>query len=171
MTPEKQQKMYGVLMFFSVVLLLAAQFVLQHTLRGASEQLISLQSSLAQDQKQLGAQRSLSERYAVFERLATGQGGTERQFPLNGRELFTALAAVLTNYQIEFTNTSPNREVQPGGNFVLTIRFKGPYYNVIKALAAIRESHYIMRMSELRLNAVGGGVVEGNMSIVSTAQS
>jgi len=169
MTPEKQHKMYGVLMFFSVVLLLAAQFVLQYTLKEASEQFVSVRSSLAEDQKKLTSQRSLSERYKSFELLASAQSGTERQFPLDGRELYTALDSVMNSYSIEFTNNTPNSQAK--GTFTLQVSFTGPYYNVMKALAAIRESQYIMRISDLTLNAQSNGVVKGSMNIISTAKS
>ncbi|MDR1965765.1 MAG: hypothetical protein LBQ36_03570 [Synergistaceae bacterium] len=171
MTPEKQQKMYGVLTFFVIVLMLAAQFVLQYTLKEASEQLVSVSSSLATDKKNRDTQRGLNERLKAFELSAAGQNGGDRQFPLTASDLFVALDRVLRDYAIEFTNSSPNSQVQPGGNFVLTISFSGPYYNVMKALAAIRESEYIMRISDLRLNAEGNGTVRGTMNIVSTARS
>ena len=171
MTAEKQGKAYGVLMFFVVVLLLAAQGGLQYIFRQSSEELVSLSTSLASDKRNLTSQRSLSDRYKSFQALAQGYTGTDRQFPINRRELFTALSDVLRDYSIEFTNSSPNAGVQPGAAFTLTIAFSGEYYKVMKALAAIRESGYIMRISEIRLKAVGSGNVSGTMSIVSTAQA
>jgi hypothetical protein len=171
MTAEKQHKLYGVLMFFVIILFLGAQYLLQYTLKDASERLVSVRTSLASEKKTLDSQKSLNERYKSFELLASGQGGTERQFPENASELFIALDRVLKEYQVEFTNSSPNSNIQPGGSFVLSISFTGPYYNVIKALAAIRESEYIMRITELKLNAQGSGVVKGTMNITSTARS
>ncbi|MDR3280835.1 MAG: hypothetical protein LBT23_10010 [Synergistaceae bacterium] len=169
MTPEKQHKMYGVLMFFVVVLLLAAQVMLQYTLKGASEQLVSIRTSLAEDQKKFSSQRTLNERYQPFKSLATGHNGTERQFPVNGRELYAALDAVMKHYSIEFTNNDTNN--QGSGNFTLSVSFTGSYYNVIKALAAIRESQYIMRISDIRISAAEGTTVRGSMNIFSTAKS
>ncbi|MDR3077026.1 MAG: hypothetical protein LBU26_06960, partial [Synergistaceae bacterium] len=86
-------------------------------------------------------------------------------------ELFTALSKVLTDYQIVHQNLTSTAGVQPGANFTLQITFNGEYYKVMKALAAIRESGYIMRISELRLNAEGNGNVYGTMNIVSTSQA
>jgi hypothetical protein len=169
--PEKQHRAYGILMFFAVVLLLGAQYVLQYTLRQASDELVSAKTTLSSDERTLNAQRSLNERYKTFQQIVAGQAGTDRKFPVNGRELFTALSNVLQVYNIEFTNSSPNAEVQPGAGFTLQITLSGQYYNVIKALAAIRESSYIMRISQLNLRADGNGVVRGTMSIVSTAQA
>jgi hypothetical protein len=169
-TAEKQQKMYGILMIAVVILLLAAQYILQYTLRQASEQLVSIRTSLSSEHSMVNSQRSLSERLKSFEVLASGQGGSERLFPENPRELFTAVGNVLQDYSVEFTQSSSNLAVKPGENFTLSISFNGQYYNVMKALAAIRENNYIMRINELRLNADGGGLVKGSMSIVSTAQ-
>jgi hypothetical protein len=169
--PEKQHKAYGILIFFVVVLLLGAQYILQYTLRQASDELISVKTTLSSDERTLNAQRSLNERYKTFQQIVSGQAGSDRKFPVNGRELFTALANVLTDYNIEFTSNSTTAGVQPGGSFTLQIAFNGQYYNVIKALAAIRESSYIMRISQLNLAAEGNGVVKGTMNIVSTAQA
>jgi hypothetical protein len=158
-------------MFFVVVLLLAAQFVLQYTLRQASDELVSVKTSLSSDERTLNSQRSLNERYKTFQQIVAGQAGTDRKFPVNGRELHEAVSSVLSDYSIEFDSNTSNVGVQPGAAFTLQITFSGQYYNVIKALAAIRESSYIMRMSELNLTAEGGGAVRGTMSIVSTAQA
>jgi hypothetical protein len=171
MAPEKQQRAYGILMFFAVVLLLGAQYVLQYTLRQASDELVNVKTELASDDSTLNAQRSLNERYKTFQQIVSGHAGTDRKFPVNGRELFTALSNVLQVYDIEFTSNSTTAGVQPGGSFTLQIAFNGQYYNVIKALAAIRESSYIMRISQLNLGAEGSGIVRGTMSIVSTAQA
>jgi hypothetical protein len=170
-TAEKQHKMYGVLMVAVVILLLAAQYILQRTLQQASEELISIKTSLSSEQSMLSSQRSLSERLKSFEVLASGYGGSERLFPENPRELFAAVGGVLQDYSVEFTQSSSNLTVKPGENFTLAISFNGQYYNVMKALAAIRENNYIMRINELRLNAESSGAVRGSMNIVSTARS
>jgi hypothetical protein len=170
-TVEKQHKMYGVLMIVVVVLLLAAQYLLQFTLRQASEQLVSIQTSLSSEKTMLDSQRSLSERFKSFEILASRHGGSERLFPVSPIELYTAVSDVLDDYTIDFTSSSSNLTVRPGENFTLSISFNGHYYNIMKALAALRESNYIMRINELRLTAEGGGNVRGSMNIVSTAQS
>jgi|GEM_PF-3093084 len=169
MTAEKQSRAYGVLIFFVVVLLLGAQFGLQYMFKQSSEELVSIQSSLSNDKRQLSSQRSLSSRYDVFQELAQGTAGTERQFPVNGALLFQALNSVMKDYNIDFVNAGSTVGVNPGANFTLQIRFSGQYYNLIKALAAIRESGYIMRISELNVNAEGNGLVNGTMSIISTA--
>ena len=172
MTPEKQHRAYGLLMFFVVVLLLGAQFVLQYTLRQASDELISVKTSLASEERTLNAQRSLNDRYKTFQQIVLGQAGTDRKFPVSGHELYTALSNVLVVYDIDFTNSTSTAGVLPGAGFTLQISFSGQYYNVIKALAAIRESNFIMRISELNLNAEGAsGMVNGRMNIVSTAQA
>jgi hypothetical protein len=171
-TAEKQHKTYGTLMCVAVILLLAAQGGLQYIFQQTSEELVSVSTSLAADNRTLKSQQSLNEKYSAFETLLTGsQSGADRKFPINGRELFTALAGVLKNYSVEFTSSSDNAGVQPGADFTLYISLSGQYYNVVKALAAIRESNYIMKISELALNAEGDGNVRGTMSIMSTSQA
>jgi hypothetical protein len=170
-TAEKQHKMYGILMCVVVVLLLAAQYILQTTLKQASEQLVSIKTSLSSENGMVISQRSLSERLKSFEILASGQGGSDRLFPANPRELFAAVGSVLQGYSVDFTNSSSNLTVKPGENFTLSITFNGQYYNIMKALAAIRENNYIMRINELKLNAEGNGLTKGTMNIISTAQS
>jgi hypothetical protein len=76
----------------------------------------------------------------------------------------------MKDYSIDFVNAGSTVGVKPGANFTLQIKFSGQYYNLVKALAAIRESGFIMRISELNLNAEGHGTVNGTMSIISTAQ-
>ena len=71
MTPEKQQRAYGLLMFFVVMLLLGAQFVLHYTLRQSSDELISVKTSLSSDERTLNAQRSLNERYKTFQQIVS----------------------------------------------------------------------------------------------------
>jgi hypothetical protein len=170
-TAEKQHKMYGILMFVVVVLLLAAQYLLQHTLRQASEQLVSIQTSLSSERGKVNSQRSLSERLKSFEVLASGHGVSERLFPENPREFYDAVISVLDDYSVEQVQRSSSLTVQPGENFTLSIDFNGQYYNVMKALAALRENKYVMRINELKISADGGGLVKGTMSIISTARS
>lgn len=171
MTLEKQHRAYGLLMFFAVALLLGAQFVLQYTLRQASDELISIKTSLFSDERTLNAQKSLNERYKTFQQIVSEHAGTDRKFPVNGFELYTAISNVLTLYDVEFTQGSSTAGVQPGASFTLQIDFSGRYYNVIKALAAVRESSYIMRISQLNIKAGGSGMLSGRMNIVSTAQA
>ena len=169
MTADKQGKAYGVLIFFVVVLLLGAQFGLQYMFKQSSEELVSLQYTLSNEKNQLNSQTSLSARYDIFQELAEGHAGTERQFPVNGALLFQALNDVMSDYNIDFVNAGTTVGVLPGATFTLQIRFSGQYYNLIKALAAIRESGFIMRISELNVSAEGDGAVNGTMSIISTA--
>ena len=169
MTPEKQGRAYGVLIFFVVVLLLGAQYGLQYMFKLSSEENVSVQSSLSNDKGQLDSQMSLSSRYDAFQELTQGHSGADRQFPMNGALLFQALNSVMKDYNIDFVNAGSTVGVKPGANFTLQIKFSGQYYNLMKALAAIRESGFIMRISELNVNAEGDGAVEGTMSIISTA--
>jgi hypothetical protein len=170
MTPEKQSKLQGILVFFTVVLLLAGQFILQRTLRDASEQLVSVSTSLTAERRTMASRSSLLDRYNSFSLIAASQGGMGKQFPVNASEFYTALDKVLKDNGVDFTQSNPNQGDTPdGGNFTLAVNFNGPYYNVIKALAALRESQYFMKISDLRIGAAAEGSVTGSMSIVSNA--
>ena len=169
MTADKQSKAYGVLIFFVVILLLGSQFGLQHMFKQSSAELSSFQQSLARDRNQLNSRMSLSERYDAFQARANEHAGADRQFPVNGAELFRALNSVMQSYNIEFFNNSTTAGVQPGAPFILQISFSGRYYNLMKALAAIRESGFIMRIEEINLSADGDETVSGTMSIRSIA--
>jgi hypothetical protein len=71
---------------------------------------------------------------------------------------------------LEHTNRSSSSGVEPGGVLQLQISFSGPYYGVLKALAALRECEYAMRISDFRVNAEADGKVSGSMTILSNAK-
>jgi hypothetical protein len=171
MTTEKQQKTYVALMVVVVILLLGAQFGLQYMFRQASAELVSVTNSLAAENKTFQSRRSLSERYKAFQEKMLGQSGSDRQFPLSGIDLFAALNNIFRDYSIESVNKSTTTGTQPGQPFTLQIEFKGQYYNLIKALAAARESGILMRVSALSVEAQGDGNVKGTMSIISTSRA
>jgi hypothetical protein len=170
MTAEKQHQIYAGLAVVAVILLLGIQFALQYMYRQASEQLINGATQLATSQRNVQNRQKLTSRYKTFKAAATQQTGADRDFPASGRELYMAIAGVLSNYRIDFTNASSTQQVKPGGSFTLSINFKGQYYDVLKALAAIRDGVYIMRVSEFNVAADGQGLVHGTMKIVSTAR-
>lgn len=173
MTAERQHTLYGVLMFFVVVLFLVAQFVLQHTLRSASEELASVSGSLATERQTAESRRLLVERYKSFESLALNYTRAERVFPVNARELFTALDKVLKDNSMDFTSRNPAAQYAPGSPVELQITFNGPYYGFMKALAALRENEYVMRIANLAIDADadGQGQIRGTMSIISRIRS
>ncbi|MDR1471182.1 MAG: hypothetical protein LBS75_01545 [Synergistaceae bacterium] len=171
MTAEKQHALYGVLMAFVVVLFLVAQFVLQHTLKSASEELASVSTNLASEKRTAESRKLLVERYKSFESLAMNYSRSERVFPVNAREFFTAMDKVLKDNLVEYTSRSASPQTTPGGRLELQFSFSGPYYGVLKALAALRENEYVMRVSNLVIEAEAEGRVSGSMSVISTVRS
>jgi len=169
MTAEKQRKAYGILILFIVVLLLAVQYGLLYMLRQSGRELVSLQSALAYDRGQLDSQIALSSGYDAFRGIVSEHTDAGRRFPANGALLFQALNSVMNDYNIDFVNVGSTARGQYDSDFTLQIRFSGQYYDLIKALAAIRESEFIMRLSELNVSAEGSGAVSGIMSIISLA--
>jgi hypothetical protein len=158
-------------MFVVVILLLVAQFVLQRTLRSAGEELASVSANLTTESRVADSRRQLVERYKSFESLALNYSRSERVFPVNSRELFTALDTVLKSNSVEYSNTTSSSQTAPGGKLELRITFNGPYYGLMKALAAMRESGYVMRVSNLSIRAEDNGRVSGSMSIISSVRS
>jgi hypothetical protein len=176
-TTEKQQKAYGVLIIFIVILFLGAQFGLRYILQQSSTELESASKNLAKESSTRDSRSSLSKRYEAFEKSTAGSS-SERQFPANGNDLFTAITNILKEYSIEFTSGGSTGTpikgaagASGGTQFKLTISFSGQYYNVVKALAAIRESGYIMKLLSLNINAEGNNVVKGSMVIESRARA
>jgi hypothetical protein len=92
-------------------------------------------------------------------------------YPSNPRELYTMVDNVLKANSIEFTNNSSSSETIPGGEITLQINFSGPYYGLMKALAAFRDSQYIMRLGDFNLTGLDDGMVTGTMTILSMAKS
>lgn len=172
MTQGKQQKAIGVVAIIAVLLLLAAQFILQHLYRSTQDELFDLRGQLEQVTKQVNSTNALVAKYRVFEVLASPRPDQpERIFPAAGSELYGAIERSLKAYDLEYTNRSQGIPNQKTKQITLQIDFKGSYYNVLRALAAIRESEYVMRISSLKLEAENDGNVSGSMTVLSVARS
>lgn len=170
MTNEKQKKTFVSLLALVVVLLIAAQLFLQRTFQSTSAELASARGQLAAIKKTTDDRYSLLEKYKSFEAQAATPGRTERAFPENALELFAVVDRAMKDNRLEHTNRSSSSGTEPGGVLQLQISFNGPYYGVIKALATLRESEYVMRISDFRITAQADGKVSGTMTILSTAR-
>jgi hypothetical protein len=171
MTAEKQKKTYIFLLSLIVILLLAAQFFLQYTFKNTSAELARRRGSLDALKKTADARYALLDKFKSLEALAATPGNATRSFPENALELFAVVDRTMKDNGLEHTNRSPSSGTEElGGVLQLQISFSGPYYGVLKALAALRECEYVMRISDFRITAGAGGKVSGSMTILSSAR-
>ena len=171
MTSERQRRSYTLLAVVVVVLLLGAQYWLQREYNESERQLGRLRGELSTERRTVESRYALLEKYKLFESLAGGTNRPERLYPENALELFAVVDRALKENGLDHTNRSSSSDTAPGGVLQLQISFSGPYYGVLKALAALRESEYVMRVSDFRLSAQENGRVSGTMTILSTARS
>jgi hypothetical protein len=170
MKAQKQQRIYGALVAITIVLLLVAQFLLKSALTGTAEELASVKSNLSALRQSAESKSGLVEKYKQFES-AVNPGNSDKVYPANGSELYGVLNGLLTENGVISENKSNTSGTAPGGVLQLQITFTGPYYGLLKALAAIRENRYVMRISDFRVNAMESGQVSGSMTVLSTARS
>lgn len=173
MKNQKQQKLYGLLVTITVALLLGTQLLLQYTFKTASQELTAVEHELSGLRKTTEARSALVSIYRSLERSVYNPNTPERVNPDSALTLYTAVEKVLKDNQLEHTNQSSSSGVSPGGTLTLQISFTGPYYGVVKALATLRESEYVMRISSFVLSADPNkeGLISGTMTILSTAKS
>ncbi|MDR1481070.1 MAG: hypothetical protein LBI74_00420 [Synergistaceae bacterium] len=170
MKAQKQQRMYGVLVAITIVLLLVAQFLLRQALTGTAEELESVKANLNTLRQAAESKSGLVEKYKQFE-AAINPSNSDRTYPANGSELYGVLNGLLTEHGIMNESKSSTSGTAAGGVLQLQITFNGSYYGLLKALAAIRESRYVMRISDFRIDASEAGQVSGSMTVLSTASS
>jgi hypothetical protein len=172
MKTQKQQRLYGLMVMVTVILLIVAQFVLFITLKTASEDLASIRSQLSSLKKTQDERLKLVQEYQGFEVIASRPGRQDALFPATALDLYTMVDRVLTANGIEHTNRTSSRETPPGGELRLDITFSGPYYNILKALAAFRDAEFVMRVADFNISSgQSDGAASGSMSIVSRASS
>lgn len=172
MKNPKNQRIYGLLVTVTVVLLLVAQLMLQHAFKNDSMELVTLTQDLNSLKNTVEARSRLVNIYHSLERASFNPSKPERVNPENALALYAVLDGVLKKHSIDLTNSSPSSGTAPGGILTLQISFNGPYYGLLKALAELREAPYVMRVSGFALNAdTREGFVNGSMTILSTARS
>jgi hypothetical protein len=157
----------------TVILLIVAQSVLLFTFKTASEDLATVRSQLNSLKKTQDERLKLVKEYTGFELIASRPGRQDALFPATELDLYTMVDRVLTANGIEHTNRTASREkTPPGGEMRLDITFSGPYYNILKALAAFRDEEFVMRVSEFNISSgQSDGAASGSMTIVSKASS
>jgi hypothetical protein len=145
--------------------------MLLYTFKSVNAELVSVSGQLVEQTRVLEERKGLNQDYKNFEEKAPNMEKLKTSYPSNPRELYTMVDNVLKANSIEYTNNSSSRDTVPGGEIILQINFTGPYYGLMKALAAFRDSQYIMRVGDFNVTGTDDGMVTGTMTILSMAKS
>lgn len=170
MMDPRHKKIYGMLLCIAAVLLIAAQALLSFRFEQMSDEIRDASRSLEAAKTRVSTRHGLLEHYKKFEALADAHGASYGLFPENALELFTVVDKAMKENHVEHTNRSSTSGAEPGGVLQLQISFSGSYYGVLSALAALRDSRYVMRITDLRITAEDDGKVSGAMTIMSAAK-
>lgn len=171
MKTQKQQRAYVLLGFVTVMLLLAAQFLSQQTLRAVSSELSSVKGNLDTMRRNVQSRSNLVLKYKELENSMLSSGRDNYIYPENANALHSVVNNVFASHGIDQTNASSSSNTVPGGILELRLTFTGPYYGVLKTLGGIRESQHLMKISDLSINSDTDTVVKGTVTILSIAKS
>lgn len=164
MNVRRRNRLYMGLFLISLMLLLGIQFVLTRAYREAANELAHLSGAVENLRSGVTGRQSLVEEYRVFE----DDRRVERTFPSGAAELQTAIDGVLEECGVEHTNRPEAvPSVNGEGGVEFRVVFDGPYYSVVKALAALRESRFAMRVAKLKIHAGSQDRVTGAMTVLS----
>ena len=173
---ERMRKILSFLAFIMLVLLAAAQYYLQQQLIAVSAQLQSTRSS-AKELSRNSESRALA--VSAYKALTGDAPGELYQRPENAVQFYGTVDEVLRQYGLVHSGITP----QPGTDPLelgLSVEFSGPYYGFLKAMAALRQSPYLMKTTTLTLtyyvakgkdSLPGEGNITGKMTIVSALKN
>ena len=173
----KTKKTLSFLAFVLFVGLIAGQVFLQ-------KRLIELYSQAQQSQQEKqrieNEAQLRSQVISGYDVLTRGDQGKELRRPESPVEFYTTVEGVLEQYGIRRTSITP-QQVGDGGDLGLNIAFAGPYYSFMKAIAALRQSPYLMKITTMNItyytpdkgdaSLSAEGSVSGTMTIVSVLQN
>jgi hypothetical protein len=172
MRAQQQQRLYGILMAFTVILLVLAQVLLLQTLRRANNDLISSRNQLVGQQKTLDDQNSLAGGYEKFSEVTNTPGRQEAVFPATELDLYNMVENIMIARSIEHTNSSTSGgQNAPGSELRLRITFNGPYYEILRLLAEFRATPFVVRVDEFSMTGQDAGRVSGAFTVVSRIRS
>ncbi|MDR3255580.1 MAG: hypothetical protein LBT31_08420 [Synergistaceae bacterium] len=172
MRTQKQQRLYVALATMIIALLLLAQFMLLFTYKTAFEEFMSISAQLESGTRTQEDRKQLVDEYTTFESAASAPGRQNTIFPTSALEFYTVVDTVMTANYVEHTSRSTTTgELELGSELRLQITFNGPYYNILKVLAAFRNSSIVMRVAEFNITGQSDGQASGSMIVVSRVQS
>lgn len=173
---DRMRKILTFLAFVLLVVLVAAQYFLQQELIAVSTQLQSTRSS-AKELTRTSESRALA--VSAYKALTGDAPGELYQRPENAVQFYGTVDEVLRQYGLVHSGITP----QPGTDPLelgLSVEFSGPYYGFLKAMAALRQSPYLMKITTLTLtyytgkgkdSLPGEGNITGKMTIVSALKN
>ena len=173
---ERMRKILTFLAFVLLVVLVAAQYFLQQELIAVNTQLQSTRSS-AKELSRTSESRALA--VSAYKAL-TGDAPEELyQRPENAVQFYSTVDEVLRQYGLVHSGITPQAGTDPL-ELGLSVEFSGPYYGFLKAMAALRQSPYLMKTTTLTLtyykgagkdSLPGEGNITGKMTIVSALKN
>ena len=174
---DRMRKILSFLAFVLLVVLAVAQYFLQQELVDVSNQLQQTRSSV----KEL-SRNSDSKALAVsaYKALTGDAPGELYQRPENAVQFYGTVDDVLRQYGLVHSGITPQAGSDPT-ELGLSVEFSGPYYGFLKAMAALRQSPYLMKTTTLTLTYYttkgkddplsGEGNITGKMTIVSALKN
>lgn len=169
MTADRQQKLYGFLLIILVIGLLAVQYFMQLGFGSDVDDLASIKGVVQTEKRAVDSKRTLVNQYKALQGIISNTSKFDKRFPENAILLYASIDQIMRGNSIELVNQSQNANAGPNQDIRLQISFKGGYYSFLKALAALRDSDYAMRIAELRIISESPGAVSGTLVIVSRA--
>jgi hypothetical protein len=172
MKTQQQQRLYGVLIAFTVILLVLAQVLLLQTLKRTTGELVSARQQLIGNRKELDDRTELEKNYEKFSNTVQPPGGQEATFPATELDLYNMIENIMIARSIEHTNSSASGgQNAPGSELRLRITFNGAYYNIMKLLAEFRATPYVIRVADFSISGQTDGKISGSLTIISRIRS
>ena len=174
---SNRMRMYGLLVTVVIVVLLLAQIILLRSFAQRSNEYALIKDGIASSRSEAGAKATLLNEYKTLK----DSDSKEKISPESALALYTVVDKALNDNGIEHTNKSSSTALgtpppSPDGTvdwgpLQIEIDFKGSYYGLLKALAALRDGSCLMRISSFRIRGEDDGKVSGSMTVVSVTKS
>ena len=161
-------RMYGMMATIVVILLILTQVILLRTFSAKSYEASLVRDGVVSTKVQIEAKAKLLSEYKSLK----GTARKEKVKPESAFALYSVVDKALSDNSIEHTNRSSTVGApDQSGALQIQVDFNGSYYSLLKALAALRDSGCLMRISSFNINGEDGGKVSGSMTVVSTVKS
>lgn len=175
---DRMKKILGFIGFVLLLVLVVAQYLLQQEIVSISGQLHETRSS-GNTLKTTSESRALA--VSAYKALTGDAPGELYQRPEDAVQFYSTVDEVLRQYGLVHSGISPQQGSDPL-ELGLSVEFSGPYYGFLKAMAALRQSPYLMKTTTLTLTfykkgsetkepLTGGGNITGKMTIVSALKN
>jgi hypothetical protein len=172
MRTQQQQRLYGFLIAFTVILLVLAQVLLLQTLKNVTDNLVAVKNDVVNKTKTLNDRDALVGGYAKFMESLQLPGNRDASFPETELDLYNMVENIMISRSIEHTNSSASGgNNAPGSELRLRVTFNGSYYNILKLLADFRASQFVIRVADFSVSGQTDGKISGALTIISRIRS